>query len=152
MKRFLILTSALALIVGTIASTSCTKPKEEATAVKVEVTDITATTATVNISVSGKAAQMVRAIKPVSVDAIGINVEDLAAVSSYVGSNGTAVGIPYSSVETGLEAASDYVVAAVAFDENFQVVSTAVQVFSTQLPDNAAGDVAGAGEITNKKW
>ena len=151
MKRFFFL-SMLAVFFGTFALTSCKKEqKEEPTAVAVEATEITATTATVNVSVTGAAPQMVRLAAPVPVETLGFDVEDAAAVAEYA-SKGTAVSTPYSSKVTDLSPATEYFTAAVAFDSGFKVVSTSSIVFTTAVPDNAIGDNAGAGEITNDRW
>ncbi|GEM_PF-3231134 len=151
MKRFVFL-SMLAMFLGTFALTSCKKEqKEDPTVVAVEATEITATTATVTISVTGAVPQMVRFVAPVSVESLGFDVEDAAAVAEYA-SKGTAVATPYSSKVTELAPATEYFTAAVAFDANFKVVSTSSAVFTTAVPDNAIGDNAGAGEITNDRW
>ncbi len=151
MKRFFFF-SMLAVFFGTFALTSCKKEqKEDPTVVAVEVTEITATTATVNVSVTGAAPQMVRLTAPAPVETLGFDIEDAAAVAEYA-SKGTAVSTPYSSKVTELAPATEYFTAAVAFDANFKVVSTASAVFSTAVPDNAIGDNAGAGEIVNDRW
>ncbi len=151
MKRFFFL-SMLAMFLGTFALTSCKKEqKEDPTVVTVDVTDITATSATVSVSVAGAAPQMVRFTEPVPVESLDFDVNDQAAVAKYA-SKGSAVGTPYSSKFTELAPVTEYFTAAVAFDANFTVVSTASKVFTTIVPDNAIGDTAGAGEITNDRW
>lgn len=151
MKRFLVL-SSIALLFGAFALTSCNKTqKEDPTEVLIEVTDITATTATVNVAVTGAAPQMVRYIAPVSVESLDFDPEDDAALSEYV-SKGTAIGLPYVDKVTGLAPVTEYVTAAVAFDANFKIVCVEAFTFTTATPENAIGDEAGAGTIGNERW
>ena len=151
MKRFLALTS-LALLFGAFALTSCNKTQKEAsTEVLIEVTDITATTATVSVAVTGATPQMVRYIAPVALESIDFDPEDDAALTEYV-SKGTAIGLPYVDRITELSPVTEYVTAAVAFDSNFKVVCVESFTFTTATPDNSIGDEAGAGTIGNECW
>ena len=151
MKRFFVLTM-LAMFLGTFALTSCKKEqKEDPTEVVVDIADITAASATINVTVTGAAPQMVRFVAPVAVEALDFDIKDESAVAKYA-SKGSAVSTPYSSKATELAPASEYFTAAVAFDANFSVVSVSSKTFTTLVPDNAIGDTAGAGEITNDRW
>lgn len=151
MKRFFAL-SIVAMLFGAFAMTSCNKAqKEDPTEVTVTVADVTAAGATVNVSVTGAAPQMVRFIAPVAVETLDFDITDAAEVAKYA-SKGEAIGTPYSSAVKELSPVTEYFTAAVAFDANFQVVSTSSATFTTLAPDNAIGENNGAGEIKNDSW
>lgn len=148
MKKIL-LTGILALAVSMIF-VSCKKdPQEkEEKGIAIEVTDITATTATINVSCKGATPTLVRLTSVADTETVELNVEDQQAVAKYATDNGEAISLPYSTKAEGLEGAVEYVVAAVAYDASMQLISAKAVKFITAAPDNAIGDESGAGEIT----
>ena len=151
MKKILVLIS-VALLFGALALTSCNKTqKEDPTDVLFEVADITATTATVNISITGAKPMMLRYTAPVALESIDFNPDDQTALAEY-GSKGTAIGLPYVDKISNLSPVTEYIAVAVAYDEAFQAVCVKYFTFTTATPENAIGDEAGAGEIGNERW
>ena len=153
MKRFFLFLSTAALFLGTLALTSCNKDKQEQpTVISLTAAEITASSAQINVTVTGAEPQMVRLMDPVTLESLGdFDVADLDKVEEYA-SKGHAIGLPYSSPVNDLAPATEYFTAAVASDANFKVVSVASTVFTTAVPDNAIGENNGAGEVKNERW
>lgn len=152
MKRFFLLSMA-ALFFGTFALTSCNKDKQEKpTEITIEATEITASSAVLNVKVTGEQPSMVRFVsQPVTVESLDFDVTEEAKVVEFA-SKGGAIGIPYSSPVKDLEPATEYFTAAVAFDANFKLICVKSCTFTTLVPDNAIGEDNGAGEIKNERW
>lgn len=143
---------AVALMAVAVLASSCDKtPKEESEKLVIEVTEITATTAVANISVSGIQPTMTRLFSATELSELDINIEDVDAVAAYATKNGSAISVPYTADFAELEPVCDYAVGAVCFDANMQVIAAKAVKFTTAKPDNAISEGGdGAGSVTER--
>ena len=144
MKRILIpLTAALLLL-------SCGKPQEEGQPVlDISVTEIGSRTATVNVSCQGPAPSLVRLTDAIRKEDFPTNESTLP---DFLKTNGSAVSVPYKSALKDLYPSTDYVVGAISFDKNMDVLVWATYEFrTTDLGTTTVGDPSGAGSLTENK-
>lgn len=150
MKKILL--AGFAAIVSLLVLASCNKePKTPVQPVfSFEVTNITPTSASVSVTIANGTPQLVRITPAAELETVGIDINDPNAVAKYATDNGSAANLPYTRNHTGLQPLTEYVVAAVAFDESMKLVASGAKTFKTLAPDNAIGDDCGAGTVTDR--
>ncbi|MCI2083207.1 MAG: hypothetical protein LKK19_06665 [Bacteroidales bacterium] len=143
------------LLIAAVVTSCVEKQKETETSITIDVTDVTASSATLSITQEGAIPQLIRMVDAVSMeslDSADVNVEDESSLSAYLTDKGTAISVPYSATATGLEPYAEYVVGVVCFDADFKVTCVKYATFTTLAPDNAIGDNDGAGSVTENQW
>jgi len=150
MKKFLL---AGALLVSAILLSSCKKDEKSGKTenpLKIEVSEITASTAKVVVSFKGSTPNLVRYTGAADTEKVDLNIEDLEAVAQYATDNGQGITVPYTDEITNLEPLAEYVLAAVAYDASMKCIGKAAVKFSTLAPENQIGDNDSAGELTDR--
>ena len=147
--KFLTIIAAVCSLMGL---SSCNKPddsKEQASAFTIEVSNIRAVLAVVDITLD-KSAELVRFLAPMpkaDFDA-AVNASDAEAVKSYISQNGEAIECPFNKVLTGLTNGTEYVIGVVAYDVNMNIFSYKTTTFSTLAEDDrVVGDESSAGSL-----
>ena len=152
--RTLKLISACCLLLLGIISCNKQQATQEKADFTIEVTNVTAINAKVQIDCKGKAPALVRYMAPVPQETVEaeINMKDSKALSSYISKNGQAIVLPYSEVLSDLASETTYVVGVVAINENMELYDHFVETFSTKslasMFENVIGDPSNAGELT----
>ena len=145
-------------IIATVCSlmglSSCNKPsgddsQNEASAIKIEVSNIRAVLAVVDITLD-KPAELVRFLAPMpkaEFDA-AVNAADAEAVKLYISQNGEGIECPFNKVLTGLTNGTEYVVGVVAYDANMNIFAYQTAAFTTLVEDDrVVGDDSSAGSL-----
>lgn len=156
MKRIrllLILAGAAALM----AAVSCKKQSGPSLTIglSVDVTDVTAVNAVMDIAGEGDTPTLVRMVSPVPqadvLEEIG-SLDNAEAVRNYISSNGVAIDLPYHAVLRDLNPETAYFTGVVAFDANMDIFGYATATFTTKdlasLAEDALGDPSDAGSLT----
>lgn len=135
---------------------SCKKqPAASVTAdFSIEVTNVTAINARLQIDCKGNVPALVRYMAPVPEATVAseVNMKDAQAMRAYVSKNGEAITLPYSSVLLDLTPEMTYVVGVVAINENMEVYDCLVETFTMKdlasMFENTLGDPSNAGNLS----
>lgn len=152
--RTLKLISACCLLL--LGMASCNKPTAapETAGFSIEVSNVTAINARLQIDCSGKTPALVRYMAPIPEATVSaeVNINDAQAMKAYVSKNGQAIDLPYSTVLLDLAAETTYVVGVVAVNEKLELYDYSVETFTTKdlasMFDNVLGDPSNSGELT----
>lgn len=139
-----------------LASVACKKSDKAAlsTDFSVEVTDVTAINARLAIDATGDQPYLVRYMAPVPEADVKaeINMDDAAALKTFISQNGAAIELPYSSVLLDLTPETTYVVGVIAIDSQMNVYACKTANFTMKdlasQFENTLGDPSNAGELT----
>ena len=140
------------LAVAALLPLSCKKEqKGEKASIQIEVSDISTLNAVVNLNCKGPKPALVRITQAVSLEEfigeVG-SLENEEGIVNYVKTNGFAISLPYSNAVKDLSPSTDYIVGAVSFDSNMDLLSWAVKEFRTEdLGSSTVGDASGAGSL-----
>jgi hypothetical protein len=149
--KFLAMIAALCSLMGL---SSCNKPssddpQDQASAFTIEVSNIRAVLAVVDITLD-KPAELVRFLAPMpkaDFDA-AVNASDAEAVKSYISQNGEAIECPFNKALTNLTNGTEYVIGVVAYDVNMNIFSYKTATFTTLVEDDrVVGDESSAGSL-----
>lgn len=153
MRTLKLITVCCLLLLGMI---SC--KKQSAAPAKadfsIEVSNVTAINARLQIDCKGKIPALVRYMAPVpeAIVASEVDMNDAKAMKDYLSKNGEAIELPYSAVLLDLAAETTYVVGVVAVNENMELYDFLVETFTTKdlasMFDNVLGDPSNSGELT----
>lgn len=138
---------------------SCNKPGavQEKADFSIEVSNVTAINARLQIDCKGTVPALVRymAPKPEATVSSEVNVNDPQALRTYVSKNGEAITLPYSSVLLDLTPEMTYVVGVVAINENMEVYDCLVETFTMKdlasMFEETLGDPSNAGNLSGNK-
>lgn len=153
MKILKLITACSILLLGMI---SCNKQEtvQEKADFTIEVSNVTAINARLQIDCAGTAPALVRYMAPMPKETVasGVNMENQEALKAYVSKNGEAVKLPYSSVLLDLTPETTYVVGVVAINEKMEVYDCLVETFTTKdlasMFENTLGDPSNAGNLS----
>ena len=141
MKRILIPLSAVFLLF------SCDKPAEKIqSTLTVSVTEIGSRTATVSVGFEGATPSLVRLTAPLLKEDFPTGEQEQ---SEFIKTKGAAITLPYSGALKDLFPSNDYLIGAISFDENLDVLAWTTAEFRTEdLGTTTVGDPSGAGTLT----
>ena len=153
MKILKLITACSILLLGMI---SCNKQEaaQEKADFTIEVSNVTAINARLQIDCKGNVPALVRymAPKPEATVSSEVNMNDTQALKAYVSKNGEAITLPYSSVLLDLTPETTYVVGVVAINENMEVYDCHVEKFTMKdlasMFENTLGDPSNAGNLS----
>lgn len=154
MKKILITIMSVAAM---LLAGSCQKPSgsTQTTTLKIEFSDIATQTLTVSVTFEGDEPALVRMIPATRLDEVMQSVKDIkdeAAAKAYLTKNGLATVLPYKAVTKDLTPDTEYVVGAVAFNDNMDPIAVAMETFRTQVfGSTTVGDASGAGSVTSNE-
>ena len=153
MKKLLILLALAALLPLSCKKTP--RQEEEPASIQIEVTDIATRNVTLSISCKGPAPALVRITDPVLkaefLEAVG-TLQSESAVTAYIKTEGWAIAVPYTNAVTDLFPSQDYVIGAISFDGNMDILDWEVCEFRTaDLGSATVGDPSGAGSLTDNQ-
>ena len=145
MKRILIPFAASALLLS-----GCQPPQPaESAGIHLEVTEIGTRTATVTVACTGPAPSLVRLTGAIPAEEFPTGE---TAQPDFIKTNGSAVTVPYSGALKDLIPAMDYVIGAISFDQNMDVLTWDTFSFRTEdLGTDTIGDPSGAGTLTENQ-
>lgn len=142
------------LLASTLLLFSCNKEGEGSgtneNSMKIEVSDITASSAKAVVSISGATPNLVRYVTATEAELVTVNLEDEQAVAKFATDNGSGISLPYTDAISGLQPLTDYVLAAVAYDSSMKCLGQVAVTFTTLAPENQIGDNDTAGELTER--
>ena len=146
MKRILIPIAAALLLL------SCGKPKEEPkAAINIAVTEIGSRTATVNVTCEGPSPALVRLTDPILKEEFPSSAAE-EQMTDFIKTHGSAVSVPYTSALKDLFPGHDYVIGAVSFNGNMELMAWTTMEFRTEdLGTTTVGDPSGAGSLTGNE-
>ena len=122
---------------------------------KIDVTEIKAINARLEITASGDKPSLVRYLAPTPeadvLAAVG-SLDNASAVKSFISKNGSAIRLPYKVVLMDLTPEQRFVVGVVAYDSDMNAFGYSTQVFTTldlaSLAENPLGDSSNVGSMT----
>ena len=146
MKRFLMLFFASALLL------SCGKPAEAPKpAILLSVMDVGSRSATVAVSCEGPDVALLRLTEAVRKEEWPAGM-DAEATINYLKTKGSAVTLPYKSALKELFPSTDYVIGAISFDGNMDLLTWTTVEFKTEdLGTSTVGDPSGAGSLSGNE-
>ena len=143
----------IAAFCSLMSLSSCSKPDDGAQAAtfEIEVSNIRATLAVVDINLEKKA-ELVRFLNPMpkaEFEAAVGNTSDAATVKSFISENGEPIDLPFNKILTPLEKGTEYVIGVVAYDANMNLFAYKTVTFSTlESDDRVVGDPSAPGSLT----
>lgn len=147
----------IAAVFSVLAVSSCKKAPAATKSVEVsiEVTDVKAINARIQIGIKGSDAALVRYLAPTQESVVlesVPNLEDEAAMKAYIGRNGEAVSLPYSTLLKDLLPETDYVVGVVVYDAKMTAIGYKMVQFTTRdmasMFEDCLGDPSDVGNLT----
>ena len=153
MKTLKLISVCCLLLLGMV---SCNKQQaaQEKAGFSIEVTNVTAINAKVQIDCKEKTPALVRYMAPVPQEIVAAEVDmnNSDAMASYVSKNGQAVEIPFSTVLIDLASETTYVLGVVAVNENMELYDCLVETFTTKdlasMFEEVLGDPSNAGNLS----
>lgn len=144
MKRILILLAAPLLLLA------CGKPKEDPKPeIQIAVTEIGSRNATVTVKTAGPAPALVRLTDAILKEEFP---SDESTLPDFLKTNGSAVSVPYTSALKDLFPSTAYVIGAISFDGNMDVLTWNTVEFRTEdLGTSTIGDPSDAGTVTENE-
>ena len=151
--RTIKLFAIVAAFCSLMSISSCSKSSQEAPAIEfsIEVSNIRAVLAVVDINLDQKA-ELVRFLAPMTkadFEAAVGNPNDGAAVKNYISQNGEPIALPFQKVLTNLQNGTEYVIGVVAYDADMNMFAFKTVTFSTlETDDRVVGDPSAPGNLT----
>ena len=152
MKKSLILIICAALPMLVACKKSETPEKA---AIHIAVSEVSTQNANLSVTTQGPKPYLVRMTAPVLKEEFLSKVETMyndARIISYANKYGFAITVPYTTIVKDLNPDSDYVVAAISYNDNLDAMAWNVVEFkTTQVGSVIVGDASGAGSITENE-
>lgn len=151
------LLAVVAAFCSMIGLSSCGKqsstPEAPVSAFKIEVSNIRAFLAVVDITID-KEAELIRFLAPMpkaDFDA-AVNSSDENAVKQFISQNGEAIECPFNKIMKDLVNGTEYVIGVVAYDADMNIFSYLTTTFTTlETDDRVVGDESSAGDLIQNK-
>lgn len=150
------LLAVIAAFCSLMSLSSCGKPSTPATpasAFTIEVSNIRAALAVVDITID-KEAELIRFLAPMpkaDFDA-AVNSKDEKAVKDFISQNGEAIECPFNKILKDLVNGTEYIIGVVAYDVDMNMFSYQTATFTTlETDDRVVGDESSAGDLTENK-
>ena len=142
MKRTLTIISCLAALLLASCKEKAETPRAE---ISIEIVDVSVQNATLKVSCKGPNPALVRITD-------AIPKADFVEDPEFVKTNGFGISVPYSNAIKDLSPSTDYVVGAISFDSDMDMLTWGFAEFRTaDLGSATVGDASGAGSLTNNE-
>lgn len=152
--KILKLITACSILLLSMMSCNKQEAAQEKADFTIEVSNVTAINARLQIDCAGTAPALVRYMAPTPKETVAsaVNMDDQEALKAYVSKNGEAIKLPYSSVLLDLASETTYVLGVVAVNDNMEVYDFLVETFTTKdlasMFENVLGDPSNAGNLS----
>ena len=153
MKILKLITACSLLLLG-MMSCKKTEAEPEKADFTVEVSNVTAINARLQIDCKGNVPSLVRYMAPTPKETVAseVDMNDPQALKAYLSKSGEAIILPYSSVLLDLVPEMTYVVGVVAINENMEVYDYHTETFTMKdlasMFENTLGDPSNAGNLS----
>lgn len=152
--KILKLITACSILLLSMMSCNKQEAAQEKADFTIEVSNVTAINARLQIDCAGTAPALVRYMAPTPKETVAsaVNMDDQEALKAYVSKNGEAITVPFSTVLLDLTPEMTYVVGVVAISEDMEVYECLTETFTMKdlasMFENVLGDPSNAGNLS----